>query len=164
MARACSQNPSDCSWATQASPQVLLIEPMWSMSPDWSRKSTAALTRRWAAPTTVAARATSQAEEMTARGPRSSGPKRRLARARAASTASAYIGVMTADSRSQVAKGSLVRSIAPTAPRNEITQNPSANASTAARETTVNHGTADEDGSSASPVDALIRWMDRVAM
>ncbi|GAB2759150.1 hypothetical protein GCM10027039_18940 [Terrabacter koreensis] len=67
---------------------------------------------------------------------------------------------MTADSRSHVANGSPVRSIAPTAPRTEMTQNPSAKASTTASEMTVNHGTAD-DGSGegaagradAAPVD-----------
>ena len=65
-----------------------------------------------------------------------------MARVRAPSTARTKSGTVSADSRTQVVNGLCVRSIAPTAPRSEATQNPSAKARTTASGSTVSQGTS----------------------
>ena len=53
------------------------------------------------------------------------GPNQRSARVRAPSTARTKTGRTRVDSRNQLANGPWVRSMAPTAPRSDVIQNPS---------------------------------------
>ena len=77
-------------------------------------------------PTTVPASATSSARSATALTVRSTGPNQRIARVSAPSTARTKSGRPRVDSRHQLVNGSWVRSMAPTAPRSDSIQNPSA--------------------------------------
>ncbi|MBO1269897.1 hypothetical protein J1902_18365 [Arthrobacter sp. PO-11] len=74
------------------------------------------------------------------------GPNQRSAKVSAASTAKTNTGRAAVDSISQLTNGPCVRSMAPTAPRSEIIQKPSAYAIRTASDTTVNHGTAGRSG------------------
>jgi hypothetical protein len=81
--------------------------------------------------------------------PDNDGPNQRRVSVSARSTAKTNTGTSRVDSRSQDSNGVWVRSIAPTAPRSETTQKPSAYAMTTASGITVSHGTADRAAGAA---------------